>query len=86
MALIDAYDTRTGEARQVPEHWIGHPTLGAGFSLTPPEPATPVVEITSAGFVDVTDVALGSPQVRKGGKTATTEQPATPVVDENKEH
>jgi hypothetical protein len=41
MALIDAYDTRTGEVRQVPEHWIGHPTLGATLSTEPPAPPDP---------------------------------------------
>lgn len=38
MALIDAYDTRTGEVRQVPEHWIGHPIYGAHLTTEPPAP------------------------------------------------
>lgn len=38
MALVIAYD-RLGRASQVPQSWIGHPTLGSGWSLTPPATA-----------------------------------------------
>lgn len=36
MALVDAYDTRTGENLQhrVPAHFIGHPVLGEHLSKT----------------------------------------------------
>lgn len=32
------YDTRTGllYEHRVPRNWVGHPVLGAHFSLTPP--------------------------------------------------
>jgi hypothetical protein len=41
MALIAAYDTRTGEKLQqlVPEHWIGHVVLGEHLSKTPRQKA-----------------------------------------------
>lgn len=41
MTLVPAYDTRTGEKlpHQVPEHWIGHPRLGAHLSRTPRQKA-----------------------------------------------
>lgn len=41
MTLVTAYDTRTGEKlpHQVPEHWIGHPRLGAHLSRTPRQKA-----------------------------------------------
>lgn len=41
--LVIAYD-RLGRASLIPSNWIGHPTLGGGWSLTPPaqsEPQTP---------------------------------------------
>jgi len=42
MPLIDVYDTRTGRRHVIPDHWIGHPTLGRGYSIDPPSvaPAT----------------------------------------------
>ena len=41
MALVTAYDTRTGRKlpQQVPESWIGHPRLGAHLSKTPRQKA-----------------------------------------------
>lgn len=48
MALVDAYDSRTGTVRQVPEHWIGHPVHGAtltrGTTPPDPEPGEPALE------------------------------------------
>lgn len=35
--LIAAYDAH-GRVSHIPSDWIGHPVLGAGWSLTPPEP------------------------------------------------
>lgn len=35
MALIEAWDD-DGRAVTIPEHWVGHPTLGAGFTTTRP--------------------------------------------------
>lgn len=34
--LIFAYDAH-GRVAQIPSDWIGHPVLGTGWSLTPPE-------------------------------------------------
>ncbi|MHA7132539.1 hypothetical protein [Oerskovia turbata] len=39
MALIDAYRRDTGQKVRIPEHWIGHPRLGAPFSKTPSQKA-----------------------------------------------
>lgn len=41
MALIDAYDKRTGRKlpQRVPEHFIGHPVLGEHLSKTPRQKA-----------------------------------------------
>lgn len=39
MAQIDAYRKDTGEKVRIPEHWIGHPTLGKPFSKTPAQRA-----------------------------------------------
>lgn len=41
MALIDAYDTRTGKKvpHRVPEHFVGHPALGPHLSKTPRQKA-----------------------------------------------
>ena len=41
MALIEAYDDRTGEKRQVPSLWIGHSVLGQHLSTTPPTTTPP---------------------------------------------
>lgn len=54
--FVPAYDTRTGEKRYVPAHWIGHPTLGRNLSKTPRQraadrkkpPATPADTETPA--------------------------------------
>lgn len=37
MALVNAYNTRTGKKvpHQVPEHWIDHPRIGKHLSRTP---------------------------------------------------
>lgn len=35
MAKVKAYRKDTGEIVRVPEHWIGHPTLGKPFRKTP---------------------------------------------------
>ena len=42
MALVPAYDTRTGEKLPyfVPQHHIDHPVLGKYLSATPPKPPT----------------------------------------------
>lgn len=37
--FVPAYDTRTGQKRYVPEHWIGHPRLGKHLSKTPRQKA-----------------------------------------------
>ena len=44
MALVPAYDTRTGELVEhlVPDTWIGHPVLGPHLSTEPPAPADEV--------------------------------------------
>ena len=41
MALVPAYDTRTGQLVEhlVPDTWIGHPVLGPHLSTEPPAPA-----------------------------------------------
>ena len=41
MALVDAYDTKTGKKLpyQVPEHHIDHPVLGRRLSKTPSQRA-----------------------------------------------
>lgn len=38
MALVPAYDTRTGQLVEhlVPDTWIGHPVLGPHLSTEPP--------------------------------------------------
>lgn len=36
MALVRAWNTRSGEWQSIPDHWIGHPVLGADFSPTKP--------------------------------------------------
>lgn len=40
MALVTAWDKKTGEKlpHLVPEHWIGHPTLGKDLTTTQPAP------------------------------------------------
>ena len=49
MALVVAYEKKSGEKRMVPERWLGHPVLGRDFRKTPPPeggskaaPAAPV--------------------------------------------
>jgi len=37
--FTDAYDTRTGEKRLVPTHYLDHPVLGKGLSRTPRDAA-----------------------------------------------
>ena len=39
MALVPAYDTRTGQLVEhlVPDTWIGHPVLGPHLSANPPK-------------------------------------------------
>lgn len=37
--MVTAYNTRTGRFQDIPEHWIGHPILGEGWTLTPPPEA-----------------------------------------------
>ena len=50
MALVPAYDTRTGQLVEhlVPDTWIGHPILGPHLSANPPKAAeateTPAAE------------------------------------------
>lgn len=39
MAKITAYRKDTGDKVRVPEHWIGHPTLGLNFQKTKPSAA-----------------------------------------------
>ncbi len=39
MAKVNAYRKDTGEKVRVPEHWIGHPTLGEPFRKTPTQRA-----------------------------------------------
>ena len=36
MALVPAYEKKSGDKRLIPEHWLGHPTLGKDFVKTPP--------------------------------------------------
>lgn len=45
MALVDAYDTRTGKklAHLVPEHLIGHPVLGSNLSRIPSQASAETV-------------------------------------------
>ena len=92
MALIDAYDTRTGQVRQVPEHWIGHPTLGVGLSLEAPAPVPALADLTvnqlrdfaAAVSADMTGLTKKADIV--AAIEATTEQPPAPVGDAEKEH
>lgn len=46
MALVDAYDTRTGKklAHLVPEHLIGHPVLGPNLSRLPSQATAETVQ------------------------------------------
>lgn len=37
--MVTAYNTRTKEFQDIPEHWIGHPVLGEDWTLTPPPEA-----------------------------------------------
>lgn len=95
MAQIDAYDTRTGEVRQVPEHWIGHPTLGATLSLEPPQPADPeptlddltvqaLRDLAAATGVDLTGLSKKADIVAAiEAAQATPQQPSTPVGDDH---
>lgn len=94
MALIDAY-TSTGEVRLVPEHWIGHPTLGVGLSLEPPAPAPAEPALTDLTVDKLRDhaAAVGADLTGLTKKAdivaaieATTEQPPAPVGDAEKEH
>lgn len=39
MAFVAAYSKKTGQKQRVPEHWLGHPTLGKDFSKTPRQKA-----------------------------------------------
>lgn len=50
MSLIEAYNRTTGDKlRQlVPEHWIGHPVLGANLAKTPRQKAADRKAATSA--------------------------------------
>lgn len=96
MALIDAY-TRTGQVRQVPEHWIGHPTLGVGLSLEAPAPAAPEPALTdltvdklrdfaAAVSADMTGLTKKADIIAAIEAVNTTEQPPAPVGDAEKEH
>lgn len=95
MALIDAYDTRTGQVRQVPEHWIGHPTLGVGLSPEAPAPAAPEPGLSDLTVDKLRDhaAAIGADLTGLTKKAdivaaieATTKQPPAPVGDAEKEH
>lgn len=95
MALIDAYDTRTGEVRQVPEHWIGHPIHGATLSLAPPEPVPAEPTLDDRKIPELREIAatIGADLTGLTKKTdivaaieareaeAPTDQPSTPVGD-----
>lgn len=37
--MVTAYNTRTKEFQDIPEHWIGHPIWGEDWTLTPPPEA-----------------------------------------------
>lgn len=43
MAKIPVYRKDTGEKVYVPEHWVGHKTLGKQFRKTPPPAPAPAV-------------------------------------------
>lgn len=75
MALIDAYDTRTGEARQVPEHWIGHPTLGVGLTTEPPAPQPHQAEVREPAPAKPGPVAVKEPK-------PTAPKPTRPKADD----
>jgi len=44
MAKVTVYRKDTGERVQVPEHWVGHKTLGKPFRKTPPTSKTTQVQ------------------------------------------
>jgi len=67
VALIDAYDTRTGKRVTVPDHWIDHPVLGRGYALTPSPPKTPPQTVV---------VVVSVRQVRRPAKKDATPAPA----------
>lgn len=54
MALIDAYDTRTGEKlpQLVPEHWIDHPVLGVHLSRLPSQKARAATKAKKSAKAD----------------------------------
>lgn len=58
MALVPVYRKDTGEQVYIPEHWIGHPTLGRPFRKTPPpEDPAGVSDLAAAGALGVDDAA-----------------------------
>lgn len=36
MPLVTAYRADTGQTVTIPQHWLGHPVLGANFTAEPP--------------------------------------------------
>lgn len=78
MALIDAYDTRTGKRHVIPDHWLEHPVLGRGYSIDPP-PAAPEV----APPATPADEPGSARSPRRGSRTPDTDSPA--VGDTEKE-
>lgn len=87
MALVDAYDTRTGTVRQVPEHWIDHPVHGATLTAgtTPPEPAPAEPRLSERTVTELRDLAdhLGvdlTGATKKADIVAAIEAHDTPVT------
>ena len=35
--MVQAWNARTGAGQTIPEHWIGHPVLGADYTLDAPD-------------------------------------------------
>lgn len=66
MAKITAYRTDTGAEVRIPEHWIGHPTLGEPFTTTPPKtpPASWPTTAKPAGDAETTS-EVATPAARK---------------------
>jgi hypothetical protein len=65
MAKTTAYRKGTGEKVRVPEHWLGHPTLGADLQRTKPT-AAQLEQRASGGDTDNDEPATPAPAAKKG--------------------
>ena len=58
MAFVTVKNKR-GDTQRVPEHWIGHPVLGAGFE--PIEPASSDSEAVNVSEPEPSEAAVDTP-------------------------